>query len=304
MPEPLPALVAAAAHTVARRLGFKTDEVQPLRVHDAATLLLPAEHLVLRLVPESQEAVARARRAVQLTGWLAMQDFPTIRPAADEPLETATYVVTVWHEVPAHPRGSPVAVNTALGRLLRELHTLPVPPVELPSADPLARVRAALHLDASRTEPVLSRDDFAFLHGRVEGLAQRYTEMQFPLGSGLIHNDAHPGNLLPDPSSRHDYRLADWEGACLGPRELDIVLVGAPGSRFGDPDHERLAFTAAYGYDIADWPDYQALRDIRDLHSLAAYIRTSIRTPAALTELRRRVASLRDDDRTIQWVAV
>nr|WP_230416533.1 phosphotransferase [Micromonospora tarapacensis] len=169
---------------------------------------------------------------------------------------------------------------------------------------PLARLRAALRLDASGTEPVLSRDDTAFLRGRVDELAQRYAAMRFPLGSGLIHNDAHPGNLVSDPSSRHGYRLADWEGACLGPRELDVVLVGAPGSRFGDPDHERLAFTAAYGYDIADWPDYQTLRDIRDLHSLAAYIRTSTHTPAALAELRRRVASLRDDDRTIQWVAV
>jgi len=110
--------------------------------------------------------------------------------------------------------------------------------------------------------------------------------MRFPLGSGQIHNDAHPGNLVPDPTSRHRYLLTDWEGACIGPRELDVVLVGAPGSRFGDPDHERLAFTRVYGYDIATWPEHQPLRDIRDLHSLAAYIRTGTRKPAALAQLR------------------
>lgn len=303
MPEPLPGPVAAAAHIVATRLGLDAAAAQPLRVHDAATLLLPTDHVVVRLVPESEEAVARAGRAVHLTGWLARQNFPTIRPAAGEPIEAAGYVATIWHQVPNHPPGSPTTVNTTLGRLLRDLHTLPTPPVELPTADPLARLRAAIRLDATRPQPALDRNETAFLRDRVDELVERYAGMSFPLGSGLIHNDAHPGNLIPDPASRHGYLLTDWEGASIGPRELDVVLVGAPGSRFGDLEHERIAFTDAYGYDIAAWPDYQILRDIRDLHSLAAYIRTGSRKPAALAELHRRIASLCSNDRTIKWTA-
>lgn len=304
MPEPLPGPLAAAAHAVAAQLGLNADQARPLRLHDAATLLLPAGHVVIRLLPATDEAMARARRAVRLTGWLTGQDFPTIRPATDEPIETDGYVATAWHEVAAHQSGPPMEVNTALGRLLRALHTLPVPPVELPAADPLARLRSALRLDAARPQPVLDRDDTAFLHGRIEELSARYAAMRFPLGSGLIHNDAHPGNLVPDPTSRHRYLLTDWEGACIGPRELDVVLVGAPGSRFGDPDNERLAFTRAYGYDIATWPEFQTLRDIRDLHSLAAYIRAGTRKPAALPQLRIRIASLRDGDRSVRWSAI
>ncbi len=299
LPEPV-----AAAHIVAARLGFDAAAAQPLRVHDAVTLLLPADHVVVRLVPESEEAVQRAARAVHLTGWLARQDFPTVRPAAGEPIEAAGYVATIWREVPSHPAGSPTIVNAALGRLLRDLHTLPSPPVELPTADPLARLRAAMRLDVTRPQPALDRDETAFLHVRVDELTERYTSMSFPLGSGLIHNDAHPGNLIPNPASRHGHLLTDWEGASIGPRELDVVLVGAPGSRFGDPEHERLAFTNAYGYDIAAWPDYQTLRDIRDLHSLAAYIRTGNRKPAAVAELHRRIASLRSNDRTVRWATV
>src|SRR5262249_48966194 len=140
--------------------------------------------------------------------------------------------------------------------------------------------------------------------GRVAEFAGQYATMSFPLGVGLVHNDAQPGNMIPNPDSRYGYVLTDWEGACIGPRELDVVLVGAPGSRFGDPDDEREAFVAGYGYDIGSWPDYQVLRDIRDLHSLAAYIRAGTRKPAALTELRVRVASIRDGDRTVQWTAV
>jgi len=303
MPDRLPEPVAAAARAVAQQLGLDADQARPLRVHAAATLLLPADHVVIRLVPESDDALARARRAVHVTRWLSTQSFPTIRPAAEEPIEAGGYVATAWHEVAAHPSGSPVAVNIALGRLLRELHTLPNPPVDLPTADPLARLRAALGLDAARFEPVLTRDETAFLHDRIDELAQRYAGMRFPLGSGLIHNDAHPGNLVPDPSSRHGYLLTDWEGACIGPRELDVVLVGAPGSRFGDSDDERHAFTNAYGYDIATWPDHQTLRDIRDLHSLAAFIRAGAGKPAALMQLRIRIASLRDDDASVRWAA-
>jgi hypothetical protein len=237
MPEPLPAQVDAAVRAVAGQLGFAADDARPLRMHDAITLLLPVDHVVVRLVPDTGDAQVRASRAVRLTAWLATKDFPTIRPLATTPIEVDTYVATVWHELPATAPGTPVEVNTALGRLLRELH-------------------------------------------------------------------AHPGNLVADPSSRHGYALTDWEGACIGPRELDVVLVGAPGSRFGDPEHERLAFTAGYGYDIAGWRSFQDLRDIRDMHSLAAYIRASPSKPATAFELHRRISSLRDDDRTIQWAAV
>src|SRR4051812_32119933 len=94
------------------------------------------------------------------------------------------------------------------------------------------------------------------------------------LGIGLIHNDAHPGNLLPDPAELHGYVMTDWDGASIGPRELDVILVGAPGSR---------------------------LRDIRDLHSLAGHIRAAPHKPAALAELRTRVRSPRDDDLTVRW---
>lgn len=288
---------------VARQLGLDDRRALPLRIHDAATVLLPEAHVVVRLVPAVEEAVTRARRAVRLTEWLASQGFPAIRPASPDVVEVGGYVVSVWHEVATRPAGSRVETNAVLGRLLRELHELPPPPMDLPDADPLRRLRAALRLDAARPQPVLDRDDTLFLRQRVVELASRYATMSFPLGSGLIHNDAHPGNMIPTSGSRHGYVLADWEGACHGPRELDVVLVGAPGSRFGDPENERAAFSQGYGYDIGAWPDHQVLRDIRDLHSLAAYIRASIRRPAVLAELRLRIASIRGD-RYTRWTAV
>jgi aminoglycoside phosphotransferase (APT) family kinase protein len=304
MSELLTPSVQAAIAALARRFGVEARDARPLRTHDATTVLLQHEHLVIRLVPTSEETKKRANRAVSLASWLVGQDFPSVRPAAPAPIVLPGRIATVWHEVPPHPAGSSLVMNAALGRLVRELHTLPPPPFTMPGVDPLARLRAALQLDAGRPVPVLMPADSRFLEDRAGELANRYAAMQFPLGVGLIHNDAHAGNLVPDPASRHGYLLTDWEGAARGPRELDVVLVGAPGSRFGDSADERAAFVAGYGYDIATWPQHQALRDIRDLHALAAYIRVAPDKPAALAQLRVRIDSIRTNDHTVRWAAV
>lgn len=115
------------------------------------------------------------------------------------------------------------------------------------------------------------------------------------------HGDAHPGSLLPTPSHPSRFLLTDWESACLGPREMDLILVGAPGSRFDDTDDERHAFTTAYGYDIATWPHHQTLRDIRDLHALAGHLRAAPHHTPARTELHHRIDTLRRNDHTTRW---
>jgi len=301
MPEPAPEPYRHPLQDLRRQLGLDVRGAQPLRLHDAATLLLPAEDLVVRLVTRSDEALRRATKAVQLTAWLATQGFPAVRPAAADPVTAGEYLITIWYAVPEQPRPDSLTVHTALGRLIRDLHTLPDPPITLPEADPLARLRSALDVDTHRAEPVLDHRDHEFLTRRIHDLDDRYRSMSFPLGIGLIHNDAHPGNLLIDRTSPHGHVLTDWDSACRGPREMDVVLVGAPASRFGDTPDERRAFTTGYGYDIATWPAHQTLRDIRDLHSLAGHIRAAPAHRPALRELHTRVRSLRENDGATRW---
>lgn len=81
---------------------------------------------------------------------------------------------------------------------------------------------------------MLDHGQVAFLREQMATLAEAYASLEFPRGTGLIHNDAYTGNLLPDPTTQYGYRLTDWEGTCRGPREIDLVMVGAPGNRFGD----------------------------------------------------------------------
>lgn len=303
MPD-LPEPQRTALIEVGRHLRVDLSGARPLRLHDASTLLLPIPGLVVRLVTASDEALTRATTAVHLTGWLTAQGFPTTRPATSQPIRAAGHIATVWYAIPAQPDPDPVTAAAALGHLIRDLHTLPPTPIPTLTAAPLHRLRAALDTDTLRQHPVLTRDDHRFLTERINDLERQYQQMTFPLGVGLIHNDAHPGNLIPTSGSRHGFLLTDWESACTGPREMDLILVGAPGSRFDDADDERHAFTTAYGYDIARWPHHQTLRDIRDLHALAGHLRAAPYRPPARAELHHRIHTLRHNDRAARWHAI
>jgi hypothetical protein len=295
----------AALPAVAERLSLDMTDARPLRLHDSGVFLLPRPNVVVRVSKVTNENRARAELALRVTDWLHKRRFPAVEPVLGEPCEAGGVVAVAWRYLRQPPGpASPPVLAQALGGLLRELHALADPPLRLPVLDPFARLRAAIELDGQRSEPALSTADRAFLAGRITELADAYARLDFPRGIGLIHNDAHIGNLLASADSRYGFVLSDWESARIGPREVDLVPEGAPGNRFGESAELRAAFASGYRYDIAAWNGWRVLRDARDLHSLAAYIRTAPDKPAAAQELRRRLASLRTGDRDLAWRVV
>ncbi len=218
---------ATALDMVADRLMLDTTGRRSLRLHDSGIFLLPRANVVARLIDATNENRERAGLAVQVTDWLCRQGFPAIEPVHDMPYEASGVVMTFWRHLPQPPdQAPPPVLARALGSLLRELHALPAPPFQLPTLDPFARLRAAIEMDTQRSETVLSHADHAFLVDRIADLRQAYAGLEFPRGHGLIHNDAHIGNLLASAERPYGYVLADWESARLGPREVDLVLEG------------------------------------------------------------------------------
>ncbi len=127
-----------------------------------------------------------------------------------------------------------------------------------------------------------------------------YERLDFPLGHGWIHGDAYPGNTLWDGDRA---LLGDWDEVGTGPRELDLVNTHQ-GARFGRPQAERAAFTAAYGYDVTAWPGFPVLREIRDLHTLGSYMRLAgTGNRRAAIELGFRLGTLKRGDADAQWNA-
>jgi hypothetical protein len=285
------ALAAASSLRVAcRRVGLDGRDAELLRPHSNIVFRLVHEPVVVRVGP-SLATLPRAENAVRVTHWLTGLDFPTVEPLAGirQPVVVGEHVVTFWRYLPQPPQRAPVP---ALGTLLRELHALPRPRLALPDNQPLRRLRQAM---ADRG--VLRPDQEEFLTRRCTELVHAYRQLDFVLPRGLIHGDAHKGNLLFDGD---EIVLCDWDSVSVGPREWDLVPTHH-GQRFGVSKAERAGFTRAYGYDLTAWPGFAVLRDMRDLFTLGAYIRNANANPAARRELENRLSSLMAGDRTRRW---
>ncbi|MEV5952505.1 phosphotransferase [Streptomyces sp. NPDC051987] len=97
--------------------------------------------------------------------------------------------MTFWRHYP-QPGGSGPPAGS-LGALLRELHSLPAPPIPLPRFQPLnsfkSSVESSCYLTSAQRE---------WLAARREELLDRHGKLDFPLGQGHIHGGAYPGNAL------------------------------------------------------------------------------------------------------------
>ena len=97
--------------------------------------LLPEEQAVARVSPDEHQGL-RAKSSVALAHWLVSQGFPATEPVLDYAIDIdETTTVTFWRYYPQSRHTPPPARE--LGRLLRQLHTLPAPPFELPKYRPL-----------------------------------------------------------------------------------------------------------------------------------------------------------------------
>jgi hypothetical protein len=278
-----------------RRSGLDLTGATPLRNHANDVYLLPSvgdTGIVAKIAALALRD--RARRAVQLTMWLAEQGFPCTRPAqVEQPVELAGHVVTFWQFYDQQDRGVPDAGH--LGGLLRQLHQLPAPPIDVPPAAPLSAFTDVLSADAT-----LPDHDRRWLIEERDRLLTNFQQLVFPLGFGLIHGDAYPGNTLWDGA---DAILGDWDEPAWGPRELDLANTIQGGIRFGRSTAELDAFAGAYGYDVRDWAGIDTLVRIRDLHTLGSFLRRAARGDiGVVAELERRVRSLQRGDRAT-WVA-
>lgn len=276
--------------------GADSTDARLLHARSNAVYLLPRENLVARMAPATDVRRQRARTTITVTRWLAEQD-PTIALApadGDQPVEADGAIATFWPYRPAPG----VPPTREIAGLIRCLHSTPVPPFPVPRHQPLVRLREALVDDRARPEPVLSDLDRTWLHERAEHLVQTYDQTEWPLGVGLVHCDVHAENVVFSDG----WKLIDFDQVCVGPREFD--LVSALPDHFHQSEAERQALLTAYGYDLLGWPGWVVVRDIIEMHSLGSYLRLATSVPAAATELRLRVASLRNGDRTARWTAV
>lgn len=277
-----------ACHT----LGVSAHGLTPLRRHATSVYFLRQDGIIARVSQwDHREAVARS---VVLTRWLAGQGLAVTETIdVPQPIECPPYTITFWTHYP-QPEGPPPSAEH-LGRLLRQLHDLPPPPVALPSYQPLAALQEAMQRSTT-----LSASDWRWLQEAIAETLDSYSQLQFPLGEGLVHGDAYPGNTLWSGSSA---LLSDWDEAAIGPREIDLANT-FQGVRFGRTQQELNAFSQAYGYDAAQWSGLPVLTRMRDLHALGSFIRRVDRgDKMAAEQFAVRMRTLRNGDHKATWSA-
>ncbi|KDN78980.1 aminoglycoside phosphotransferase family protein [Streptomyces olindensis] len=242
-------------------------------------------------VGRDAELLDRARRELDIAGWLAEAGVPAVRAAEPEARLVDGHPVTVWHRLPDAVRP---AEPRDLAELLRVVHATPLPPFELPPRDLLGGVERWLRLAGDAIDPA----DAAYLRARRDGFAAQAAALTPHLPPGPIHGDALPRNVHVGPDGPV---LVDLETVSSDLREHDLVVMALSHDRYGLPDEAYASFTETYGWDVRVWEGCSVLRGARETASCAWVAQHAPGNPKALAEFERRVTSLRDGDESVRW---
>lgn len=276
--------------------GFDSGDAVLMHIRGNAVYHLTRSDVIARLryVPGPPDLVRKQiTAALQTTTWLRRHGFPATEPLdLDQPITVGQYLATFWrYETVTESGGRDLR---ALGELIRRLHSLPHPHVSLPSANPLGSLRTDLSSGGTITAA-----DRRWLLAKADDLEEQYHLTEWTLGTGLIHGDAHAGNLL---HTSEGVILGDWDSVSHGPRELDLIPTSM-WYRYGRPRAEWDTFCAAYDVNPAGLPGLPLLQELRELHALAAYARNA-NDDSYRAELTRRITSLVAGDRALPWRAL
>ncbi|KJY28446.1 aminoglycoside phosphotransferase [Streptomyces sp. NRRL S-495] len=282
--------VHAVLHDACRRIGVDTAGAEMLRGHTNAVFLLKAAGVVAKIA-RAGTPVDDVERTVQLVRWLSAQSFPTVELLpVEQPVLVGVHAVTFWQYLP-QPEHPVPAAHLAVPLLM--LHRLPPPPFGVRPLDTVGAIRRSI---AAITN--LSPAETSFLRQRLSALESALADVDYVLRPGLLQGDPQHRNALHHGETAV---LCDWDTACFGPPELDLVTVEIHCRRFGYGRSHYQRFADAYGFDVTAWSGYAVLRDLRELRMITTNAKRAAAGSPALAEVRRRVGGLRRGDLDGVW---
>lgn len=264
-----------------------------LRFTNNAVYRLARDPVVVRIVG-SRTLRHRATKVVRVAGLLAEHGVPAVRLLAgvEQPMRVGEQVATLWEAVPV---GGRRPGPRELAGLLRRVHAVPVDRSAqvLPGWDPLDDVRRRV-ADAEELPP----GDRGFLLGECAELAGELAALRFPLRRGLVHGDAHLGNVIAGPGGPV---LCDFDSTCVGPPEWDLTPLAVGVARFGEPRRRYRQFVRHYGFDVTDWDGFRVLRRVRELKLTTSVLPILRSHPEVRPELHRRLRDFRLGRNRSRW---
>ena len=272
--------------------GLDTLGAVHLRSQSNETWLLPGPRVVVRMSLRADIA-ADAPRMMALVQWLVRNDLPVAPPWPPCPGPIAlpgARVATFWKALEVPERRD----YAALGHLLRQLHAAPLPAdPALPTLDPVALASRILAEDVDRWGMRRS-----YAKQRIAELADAVRDQAWPLAAGLLHGDAHIGNVLLDEGRPV---LSDWDSMMVGNPGWDLVPTAVEPQRWRRSAAQYATFAAAYGHDVTTWDGYHHLRELAEWFLLAERIKVTAAVPRAGRNLRRQLATMRAGGEHLPW---
>ncbi|MFC4494502.1 phosphotransferase enzyme family protein [Streptomyces ovatisporus] len=235
----------------------------------------------------------RAARELRTAAWLEEQNVPAVRAARPGVTVVDGHPLTYWRRLPDAVRP---ATPADLAELLLLVHALPPPPFPLPRRDLLSGVERWLRLAGD----AVPAEDAAWLRARRDDFAAAVAALTPALPPGPVHGDALPRNVHVGPDGP---LLLDLETFSDDMREHDLTVLALGLDRYGLTAQEYARFVRVYGWDVREWSGCAVLRGARETASCAWVAQHAPGNPAARREFARRVASLREDDVTVRWLA-
>ena len=268
---------------------------QLIKVTNNAVWQLATAPIVIRMAT-TPALLHRTSTVIAVGRWLASHNVPAVRLAElPQPITAtdgtgASWTATTWR---AEAQTDAPPTGRDLGWLLLTVHSLPPPADPLPAWEPLGDIRRRL-ADAE----ALADDDRDVLQHLVDELDDDLPHVRYALPPGPIHGDAHLGNLIPTAAG---VLLCDFDSACTGPREVDLVPTAVGQLRLRRPAQVKHDLVEAYGFDVTTWSGWPVLRRLRELKLVTSALPMLASQPAIAARWRQRMRSLRDgDDRSWQ----
>ncbi|MEN2422985.1 aminoglycoside phosphotransferase family protein [Streptomyces rimosus] len=273
--------------------GLDSGNARLLRGHTNAVILLANAPVVVKIARRGSRA-GDVERTVRFVRWLMDRGFPTVplySAGADQPVVVEGHPVTFWAYLPQPDRPITAA---QLADPLRELHSLPLPDLQMATHDNVRAIRTSIGAITSLPDSTLR-----FLIDQVDRLEAELNRVEYFLPKAVIQGDPQHRNALHDGTGRAV--LCDWDTVAVGQPEWDLVTIEIHCRRFGYTEDHYQQFATGYGCDVRQWPGYSTLRDLRELRMVTTNARKTAHAPGSLAEVERRVEGLRHNDTHLRW---
>lgn len=281
-----PSRVTEIVREAAQRLGLDITGATRTKFTNNAVMILPEAGAVLRIAG-SEVMRSRVPAVIRAAQWYAEHDIPAVRlwPDLPQPVEVESHLLTVWQRVIP---GGPDPTPADLGAILRAIHSAVGPTPDLPEwrvVDGLRRRVVGAETIDDETRDYLTAELDA-----VRATLSHLKDLPPLIPPGVLHGDAHLGNLIPSPSGPI---ICDFDATSIGPREWDLTPAAVGSLRFRYPVDVHRGLVHAYGVDVTTWPGFPALRRLRELQLVTSVIPSLNINPALRPQWQHRLDTFR-----------